>query len=43
LTCPLEDGDLMAQDQDPRVLGAIAAGRQGQPAEYPEHRQAGES
>jgi hypothetical protein len=33
----------MAQDQDLRVLGAIGAGKQGEPAEYPEHREVGES
>jgi hypothetical protein len=40
---PLEHGDLMAQDQDIGVLGAIGPGGQGKPAEHPEHRQAGES
>ena len=34
----LEHGDLVAQDQDLGVLGAVGTGEQGEPAEYPEHR-----
>jgi hypothetical protein len=33
LDLPLEDGDLVPQDQDLRVLGALGAGEQGEPAE----------
>jgi len=43
LDLTLKDGDQMAQDQDLSVFGAIGAGKQGQPAEYPERRQVGES
>ena len=32
LDLPLEHGDLMAQDQDLSVLGAIGPGKQGKPA-----------
>ena len=39
----LEDGDLVAQDQDLRVLGPIGAGEQDEPAEHAQHRQVGES
>jgi len=38
LDLPLEHGDLVAQDEDLRVLGAIGAGEQGEPAEYLQHR-----
>ena len=34
---------LVTQDEDLGVLGAVGAGGQGKPAEYPEHRQVGES
>jgi hypothetical protein len=34
----LEHGDLMAQDQDLGVLGAVGPGKQGEPAEYALHR-----
>lgn len=40
---PLKHGNLLAQDQDLRVLGALGPGQQGEPAEYPEHCEAGES
>jgi hypothetical protein len=43
LDLPLKHGNLLAQDQDLRVLGALGPGQQGEPAEYPEHREAGES
>jgi hypothetical protein len=36
--CPdltLEHSHLVAQDKDLSVLGAIGAGKQGEPAEYP--------
>jgi hypothetical protein len=33
----------VTQDQDLGVLGAVRAGEQGKLAEYPEHREAGES
>jgi hypothetical protein len=33
----------MAQDQDLGVLGAVGAGEQREPAEYPEHRDVSES
>ena len=38
-----QDGNLMTQDQDLSVLGAIGPGEQGEPAEYAQHRQVGES
>jgi len=43
--CPglaLEHGDLVAQDEDLGVLGAVGPGEQGEPAEHAEHRQVGE-
>jgi hypothetical protein len=43
LDLALENGDLVAQDEDLGVLGAVGAGEQGDPAEYPEHRKVGES
>ena len=43
LDLALEHGDLMAQDQDLGVLGAVGPGKQGEPAEHAEHRQIGES
>jgi hypothetical protein len=39
----LEHGDLVAQDEDLGVLGTIGPGEQGEPAEYPEHREISES
>ena len=39
----LEHGDLMPQDQYLRILRAVGAGEQGQPAEYPQHREIGDS
>jgi len=39
----LEDGDLVAQDKDLGVFGAVGPGKQGEPAEYAEHRQVSES
>lgn len=39
----LEDGELMAQDQDLGILGAIGAGEQGKPAEHTQHHQVGDS
>ena len=43
LDLPLEHGDLMAQDQDLRVLSVVRPGEQGQPAEHARHRQIRES
>jgi hypothetical protein len=40
---PLEDGDLVPQDQDLGVLGPVRPGEQGEPAEHAQHRQAGQS
>jgi hypothetical protein len=34
-----ENSDLVAQDEDLGVLGAVGAGEQGKPAEHAEHRQ----
>jgi len=39
----LEHGELMPQEQDLRVLGAVRAGQQGEPAEHTEYRQISES
>jgi len=39
----LDNGDLVAQDQDLGVLGAVRTGEQGEPAEYLEHREVSES
>ena len=39
----LEHSDLMTQDQYLGVLGAVRAGKQGEPAKYPEHRKVCES
>jgi hypothetical protein len=39
---PLKHGDLVAQDQDLRILGVIGPGEQSQPAEHPEHREVDE-
>jgi hypothetical protein len=44
--CPylaLEYNDLVTEDKDLNVLGAIGPGEQAEPAEYPDHRQIGES
>ena len=43
LDLALEHGDLMAQDQDLGVLGAVGPGEQGEPAEHAQHRQVSES
>jgi hypothetical protein len=43
LDLPLEDSDLVGQDQDLRVLGATGAGEQGQSAEHAQHRKVGKS
>jgi hypothetical protein len=43
LDLALEHGDLMPQDQDLGVLGTVGPGQQGEPAEYVEHREIGES
>ena len=43
LDLTLEYGDLIPQEQDLGVVGAVGAGEQGQPAEYAEHREVGES
>jgi hypothetical protein len=39
----LENGDLMAQDQDLGVLGAVGPGKQDEPAEHAQHYQISES
>ncbi len=39
----LEHGDLMTQDEDLGVLGAVGTGQQGEPAEHAEHHQVSES
>ncbi len=39
---PLEHGDLVAQDHDLDVLGAIGSGEQGKPAEHPERHEISE-
>ena len=39
----LEDGNLVAQDEDLGVLGAVGAGEQGQPAEHADHREVSKS
>jgi hypothetical protein len=39
LNLTLEHGDLVAQDQDLSVLGAIGPGEQGKPAEHPQRRE----
>ena len=33
----------MAQDQDLGVLGAVGPGEQGEPPEYPKHREVSDS
>jgi len=43
LDLALEDGDLVAQDEDLGVLGTVGPGRQGEPAGHPEHRKVSES
>jgi hypothetical protein len=40
---PPQDRDLMAQDQDLRVLGGVAARQQRRPAEHPDHEQVDEA
>jgi len=39
----LENGDLVAQNQDLRILGAVGTGEQCEPAEHAQHCQIGES
>ena len=39
----VEHGDLVAQQENLGVLGAVGAGEQGKPAEYAEHRQMSQS
>ncbi len=43
LDLPLKHGDLVAQDEDLRVLGAVGPGEQGEPAGYSQHREVGDS
>ncbi len=43
LDLPLEHGDLVTQDQDLDVPGAIGPGEQAEPAEHPERREVGDS
>ena len=42
LVLALEHGNLMAQEQDLRVLGLVRAGEQGESAEHAQHRQVSE-
>jgi hypothetical protein len=42
LDLALEHGELVAQEQDLGVLGAVGAGEQGKPAEHAQHRHVGE-
>jgi hypothetical protein len=42
LDLPLEDGDLVAQNQDLSVHSAIGPGKQREQGEHAQHRQAGE-
>ncbi len=37
LDLALQHGDLMTQDQDLSVFGAVRAGEQREPAEHPQH------
>jgi len=39
----LEYGELVAQDEDLGIFGAVGAGEQGKPAEHAEHRLASQS
>jgi len=39
----LENSDLMAQDQDLGILGAVRPGKQGEPAEHAQQYQISES
>ena len=39
----LEHGDLMAQEENFGILGAVRAGKQGKPAEHTEHRETSET
>jgi hypothetical protein len=39
----LQHGDLVAQEEDFGVFGAVGPGEQGEPAKDPEHREVGES
>jgi len=39
----LENGDLVTQEQDLRILGAIGAGEQREPAEHAQRCLVGES
>jgi len=39
----LEHGDLVPQDEDLGILGAVGASDQGKPAEHAQDRQVGES
>jgi hypothetical protein len=43
LDLPPEDGNLVAQDEDLRVLDTIRAGEQGKPAKQAQHREISES
>jgi hypothetical protein len=43
LDLPLENCDLVPQNQDFRVLGTVRPGEQGKPAEHAKHRQVRES
>jgi hypothetical protein len=39
----LQDGNLVAQDEDLGVLGAVGAGEQSQPAGHADHRKVSQS
>jgi hypothetical protein len=43
LDLPLEHSDLMPQNKDLGILGAVGPGEQGKPAEHAQHRQVSES
>jgi hypothetical protein len=43
LDLPLEDSNLVAQDQDLRVLGTAGPREQGEPAEHLQHREVNKS
>jgi hypothetical protein len=43
LDLALEHGQLMAQDEDFGVLGAVRPGEQGKPAEHAQHHQVSDS
>jgi hypothetical protein len=42
-TSQAQDGDLMPQDQDLRVLSSITSRQERQPVEHPDHEQVGKT